>query len=71
MHKWLLDAVRNNKWSVWMLNREGQWVRIASNTSERIARKEYDRQPRGYAYRLYDNLGNIVDSKGDDTVIVS
>lgn len=69
MHKWLEHAVRNAKWSVWFLNARGEWVRFYSSEHESFARKEYTRARDG-AYKLYNAKGELVDSKGDDTVIV-
>lgn len=66
------NAIRIGYWSILMMNRQAEWVRVASYKSEweSKARKEYKLQPRGYAYRLYNPEGELVDSKGDASYIV-
>lgn len=65
-----LTYIIRGKWVVMMMNRQGEWVVTDRYNDEKSAYKGYKNQPRGYAYKLYNPEGQLMDSKGDATYIV-
>lgn len=54
------------KWSIWMVNANGEWVRVTSSKSEEIIMRDFRGQPRGYRYKLVTPLGTIKHERTED-----